>query len=384
MSKIQWQQTRCLAMLFLLLVPVLVRAQPAARKGAAPAALLAYSGFYHGQAIVTRGVLSTRGDQPILISESIDRTIPLVLTGPSPIDGPVEIRATFWDIGRLHRDDPRIAALGVDRLLRQDAEGDWPRPGELVALVVTDAMTVRAPDAEPTLREIALDPTAHVGKRVKVKGQFRGKNLYGDLPQGPGLSQWDFVLRAADSALWVAGLRPRGKGFNLNPGARVDTGNWLEVSGVLREKNGLIWIEAQQLALTKPDVELKNAETPPAQLLGPPPEVIFSDPADGDSDVPLKATVRLQFSRDMNPDSFKSNVRWSFGPADAVSATAGTAPPRPADVKYDRAKRALEVSLDLNDAAAYRTVTVELLDGIAATDGAKLKPWRMVFSFGGK
>ena len=63
-----------------------------------------------------------------------------------------------------------------------------------------------------------------------MKGQFRGKNLYGDLPQGPGLSQWDFVLRAADSALWVAGVRPRGKGFNLNPGARVDTGNWLEVS----------------------------------------------------------------------------------------------------------------------------------------------------------
>jgi Bacterial Ig-like domain len=384
MSKLRWQQAGCVAMVFLVVAAVRLPGQPAARKGASPAALLAYSGFYHGQAVVTRGMLSTRGDQPVLISETVDRSIPLVLAGPSPIDGPVEIRATFWDIGRLQRDDPRVTTLGFNALLRPDNEGDWPRPGELVALVVTDAMLISANEGEPTLRQIALDPTKYVGKRVTVKGQFRGKNLYGDLPQGPGLSQWDFVLRAADSALWVAGLRPRGKGFNLNPGARVDTGNWLEVSGVVREKQGLIWIEAQQLALTKPDVELKNAETPPAQLMGPPPEVIFSDPADGDADVPLKATIRLQFSRDMNPDSFKSNVRWGFATTDAASTTVAGASLRTAQVKYDRARRALEVSLELDETAAYRTVSVELLDGIAATDGARLKPWKMVFSFGGK
>ena len=385
MSKLHWQHACCVAIAsFVVALPLL--GQPAARRGATTAALIAYSGFYHGQAVVVRGKLSTRGDSAVLISDTIDRAIPLVLRGPSPIDGPVEVRATFWDVGRMQREDPRIATLGVDQLLRQGTEDAWPRHGELVALVVTDAMSIKAPQGDPTLRDIALEPTKYIGQRVKVKGQFRGKNLYGDLPQGPGLSQWDFVLRAADSALWVAGLRPRGKRFNLNPGARVDTSNWLEATGVVRERKGLIWLEGQQLALTRPDVELKNAETPPAQLMGPPPEVIFSDPSDGDSDVALKATVRLQFSRDMNPDSFKSSVRWGF--ATAEDAAAGSSPssstPRTPQVKYDRARRALEVSLDLDEAAIYRTVVIELLDGIAATDGARLKPWKMMFSLGGK
>jgi hypothetical protein len=194
------------------------------------------------------------------------------------------------------------------------------------------------------------------------------------------------VLRAADSAVWVTGLRPRGKGFNLNPGARVDTGNWLEAIGIVKEGKGLVWVEGQQLALTKPDLEIRNAETPPIPQMGPPPEVIFSDPAEGELDVPLKAAIRLQFSRDMNPDSFKGHVRWSYTAADAVNV--GPATPREAarsaQFKYDRARRALEIQLDPDESAPYRDVVVELLDGIAATDGAKLKPWSLTFSFGGQ
>ena len=38
----------------------------------------------------------------------IERSIPLVFKGPSPADGPVELRASFWDLGRLPREDPRI------------------------------------------------------------------------------------------------------------------------------------------------------------------------------------------------------------------------------------------------------------------------------------
>jgi hypothetical protein len=359
--------------------------QPAARRGATVAALLTFSGFYQGQPVVLRGTLATR-DQAVLISPTADRTVPLIFTGPSPIDGPVEIRATFWDVGRLQREDPRITSLGLDRLMPKGPEGEWPRPGDIVALVVTDAMSAQPAASEPTLREIALDPTGHIGKRVNIKGQFRGRNLYGDLPQGPGLSQWDFVLRGADSAVWVTGLRPRGKGFNLNTTARVDTGNWLEAAGIVRQGKGLVWIEAQRLALTKPDLETRNAETPPIPQMGPPPEVIFSDPAEDELDVPLKAPIRLQFSRDMNPDTFKGNVRWSYSaPETAVVTAAPTGEAaRTAEVKYDRARRALEIRLPLDDSAAYRNVVVELIDGIAATDGAKLKPWRLTFAFGGQ
>lgn len=358
-------------------------AQLAPRRAASPASLLTYPGFYQGQLVVVRGNLVTR-DQPVLLSSNIERSIPLIFRGPSPIDGPVELRASFWDVGRLQREDPRIASLGLDRLLPRGPEGEWPRPGEVIALTVTEAMAVKPADGPPSLRQIALEPAAFAGQRVKVTGQFRGRNLYGDAPQGPGLSQWDFVLRSADAAVWITGLRPRGKGFNLDVGARVDTGTWVETSGVVREGKGLVWIEAQQIALTQPTLETRNAEVPPIPQMGPPPEVIFSDPADGETDVPLKTAIRLQFSREMNPDTFKGNVRWSFGAADAVDVGAGTPqePARQPEFKYDRAKRSLEIRLTVDGSATFRNVVVELLEGIAATDGAPLKPWQLTFAFG--
>jgi hypothetical protein len=359
------------------------RAQVAARRAASPAALLAYPGFYQGQLVVVRGNLVTR-DQPVLLSPAVDRSIPLIFRGPSPVDGPVELRASFWDVGRLQREDPRIATLGLDRLLPREPDGDWPRPGEVIALTVTDAMAVPRSERPPSLRQIALEPSSHVGQRVKVAGQFRGRNLYGDAPQGPGLSQWDFVLRSADAAIWITGLRPRGRGFNLDVDARVDTGTWLEATGVVREGKGLVWIEAQQIALTKPTLETRNADVPPIPQMGPSPEVIFSDPAEGETDVPLKAPIRLQFSRDMNPATFKGNVRWTFTAVDAVGAGPGTPSEaeRHPEYKYDGAKRALEIRLTLDDSATYRSGVLELLDGIAATDGARLKPWQLTFVFG--
>ena len=216
-------------------------AQVAPRRAASPATLLAYPGFFQGQLVVVRGNLVTR-DQPVLLSPSIERSIPLIFKGTSPVDGPVELRASFWDVGRLQREDPRITTLGLDRLLPRGMEGDWPRPGEVIALTVTDAMAVTPVEGAPSLRHIALEPSSYIGQRVKVVGQFRGRNLYGDAPQGPGLGPWDFVLRGADAAVWVTGLRPRGKGFSLDVGARVDTGTWLETTGIVREGKGLVWI----------------------------------------------------------------------------------------------------------------------------------------------
>ena len=72
-------------------------AQVAPRRAASPAALLAYPGFYQGQLVVVRGNLVTR-DQPVLLSPAVERSIPLIFSGPSPSDGPVELRASFWDV----------------------------------------------------------------------------------------------------------------------------------------------------------------------------------------------------------------------------------------------------------------------------------------------
>jgi hypothetical protein len=347
-----------------------------ARRAASPMALLTFPGFFQAQPVVVRGTLATR-DQAVLVSPTVDRAIPLIFKGPSPPDGPVELRGNFWDVGRLQRDDPRIQTLGLNQLLKTTGEGEWPRPGQVVAIVITDAMSMTPTDGPPSLRSIALDPSRYVGQRVKITGQFRGRNLYGELPQAPGISQWDFVLHAADAAVWVTGIRPRGKDFNLDVDKRVDTGRWFEATGVVREGRGLVWVEGQQMAPATPDVETRNSETPPAQLMGPPPEVIFSDPGEGETGVPLKTVVRLQFSRDMNPDTFKGHVKWRY--SDVTAAIASTS-----GVDYDRSRRSLEIKLNPNDASKYRDVVVELDEGIAATDGAKLAPWKLTFMFGGQ
>jgi len=355
-------------------------AQSSPRRATTPLALLTYPGFFQGQAVVVRGTLATR-DRATLISPSIERAIPLLFTGTSPADGSVELRATFWDVGRLQREDTRLANMGLLQLLPNNGEGpDWPRPGEMVALVVSDAIAVKPDNAAPTVRLVALDPESYVGKRVTLSGQFRGRNLMGDQPQAPNISKWDFVLHNADASVWVTGVRPRGKGFNLDVGARVDTRTWLQVTGVVRATHGLVWLEAApQMTLSKPDTSFL-VETLPPPPMGPSPEVIFSDPVDGDTDVPLKKTVRIQFSRDMNPDSFKENVHWRYAAADSRELL----PQANLSVRYEKSNRSLEVKISAADEVTrFRNVSVELTDSITATDGAKLKPWTLSFSFAG-
>lgn len=356
------------------------RAQSAARRATSPSALLAYPGFFQGQPVVVRGTLATR-DRAVLLSPLSDRAVLLVFSGPSPADGPVELRGSFWDVGRLDQSDPRLESLGLMDLLPPSGDDTpWPRPGEMPALVVTSGMAVDDGSEPSTLRLLALDPGAYAGQRVTVTGQFRGRNLYGDLPQAPGISQWDFVVRSGEAAVWVTGGRPRGKGFDLDVGARVDTRTWLQITGTAREAKGLVWIEAAQLALASPDVSPSFAEAPPPPPIGPAPEVIFSDPQDGDTDAGLKKPILLQFSRDMSPDSFTGNVRCRYTGADGRDEVI---PPQQQKVRYDGANRSLEIAIDADSLFRYRSVTVELADGITATDGARLKPWTMTFTFGG-
>ena len=54
------------------------------------------------------------------------------------------------------------------------------------------------------------------GQRVTLVGQFRGRNLFGDLPESPISDKWEYVIRSADAAVWVMGLQPKGKGFNFD------------------------------------------------------------------------------------------------------------------------------------------------------------------------
>ena len=99
------------------------------------------------------------------------------------------------------------------------------------------------------------------------------------------------------------GLAARASTSIRAPASIPETGSRPQVSS--RRAKASSGLRRSSSPSQRPTLEIRNAETPPIPQMGPPPEVIFSDPAEGELDVPLKAAIRLQFSRDMNPDSFK-------------------------------------------------------------------------------
>lgn len=182
------------------------------------------------------------------------------------------------------------------------------------------------------------------------------------------------MLQSADAAVWVTGLRPRAKGLDLDPNARMDTGRWVEVTGVVKHGGGLVWLEGQRIApAAAPDERARPATVVPPR--GPRPEVVFSAPIADDVDVAPAAKVRVQFSRDMKAATFKGRVRVGYvsGPRPATLAFADT---------YHDDARELEITF-AQPLERYATVRVDLLEGIEALDGAVMAPWSLTFSVGG-
>ena len=79
----------------------------------------------------------------------------------------------------------------------------------------------------------------------------------------------------------------------------------------MQQGRGLQWLDAEagSLAFAKPPTETKTEEEPIRVPVGPPPEVIFSAPTDEETDVSMATTVRIQFSRDLNPATLKGHIR---------------------------------------------------------------------------
>jgi hypothetical protein len=298
----------------------------------------------------------------------------------------VEIEGTFWDVGRLPPDDPRLADHGIARLSERLFNKPWPASGELRLLIATETRRADEPD-DATIRTIILEPTRYHDRTVTVTGRFRGRNLYADLPEAPGTSPTDFVLQSADAAVWIVGKQPRGDGFDLDVMARVDTGRWLQVTGSVTGSNRLVEIEAEEIeqverpALAPPAVP--SAET--VADVGPSPEVIFSAPTQDDIDVPTDALVRIQFSRDMAAESFEGHVAVDYlgsTPSDRNPADGADATGLEFEVEYRRGNRVVTIRL-AEPLLPYRTLEVILGAEILATDGAALVPYTLRFSVGG-
>ena len=352
-------------------------AQASTRLVTTAEAMVASPVFFHGKQIVVRREVEPAG----VLMRLANTTKPVFVVWRDSANAPrnPEVRGVFWDLGRLDRTDSRFSTVNFQPILDAASNGQWPPRDQVFVILGANAVESALPE-DPNLRALALAPDLYVGKGVTITGRFRGANLFADLPQGAGTKgRWDFVLQSADAAIWVSGVRPRGKGFDLDVTSRVDTGHWLKVAGTLRRDGPLPWIEATSIAEATAPTETVAEVTiaPPPQ---PVPQVVFSAPTADETDADRAGAIRIQFSRDMDPRTFGGRVKMSYsGPAPAG------APPTPPNfsVRYNEGTRALEIkpSAPLD---RFRTVKVELLDGILSNvDNQPLAAYTLTFTTGG-
>ena len=377
--------TRRVLFALILISAVAADAQPPRRRATNVAAILGYPGFYHGRPILLVGKVGLEKDE-LRVSDD-GGSIPVVFKGGNAPDGLDEIRGEFWDIGRMKPDDIRLSTYDLRATFKMDPSAPWPRPGDVTAIIAS-AVAPASPPPAPSIRTIVLYPTRYIDQKVTIVGQYSGRNLLGDMPEAPGKSRYDFVLRSADASIWVINMRPKvrdsnNKELEFGLDTRLDTSRWLEVRGTVQQGRGLMWLDAEagSLKLAKPPQETVTTEEPIRVPAGPPPEVIFSTPTEEETDVSLNTMVRVQFSRDIDPATIRGKVRVRY--VQGQPAGAGEAlPSGEFSTRYNGANRVLEIRF-AKPLERFRTVTIDLLDGILGTDAQPLKPWSLTFSVGG-
>ena len=380
-----------LAVFALIVVSAVALAQTMTRRATNLAALHAYPGFYHGRPIVVVGKVALEQNGQLRVSDDAV-SMDLVFKGNAP-DGLDEVRGEFWDIGRMKPDEPKLSGYDLRATFHFDPDGPWPRPGEVLAIVAT-AVTPAAPPAPaatPPIRAVVLNPARYLEQKVTITGQYSGRNLLGDLPDAPNKSRYDFVLRSADAAIWVSNMRPKirdtnGKEFELALDSRIDSSRWLQVKGTIRQARGLLWLDAEagSLTLAKPPAadpvatEDETVRVPAA----PPPAVVFSAPTEDETDVSLTTSVRIQFTRDLDRTTLRGHIRARYLESQSAERGEPTTPPAEFTFQYNGANRVLELKFT-KPLERFRTLKVELLEGILGTDGQPLKPWTLTFALGG-
>jgi Bacterial Ig-like domain len=222
-----------------------------------------------------------------------------------------------------------------------------------------------------TLEELVTRPGKYDGRTVRVVGQFRGRNLFGDLPSASERRHSDWVIKDDLFAVWVTGKKPKGGGWQLDPGLKRDSGHWIEVVGRVDTRGGVVYIQALSVEQGKAPGPTAAAEppAPPPPRPKVPPVVVFQLPLDGDTQVPAQSRFAVQFSKDMDEKTFKGHVllRYAGGVRPGDRGFDGTT------LSYDGGRRALIV--DPGDVLRPgRRLELLLLPGILDVDGLPLTP----------
>jgi len=234
-----------------------------------------------------------------------------------------------------------------------------------------EELTKSARDKAPllTLEALVSQPDRREGQLVRVVGQFRGRNLFGDLPVRSQVDGDDWVLKDDLYAVWITDKKPKGDGFQLDGGLKRDTGKWIEVIGRVRVAGSVVYIRAAELRLAAPPSATAMAlPTPPPPPPPPrPPEIVFSLPLDGEREVLPDGTFTVQFSKDMDSRSFAGRVQFRY----AGPVQPGDRGFQAARWAYDEGKRALTI-VPGDRLAAGRTIELVFLQGIVDAEGMPL------------
>jgi hypothetical protein len=144
-------------------------------------------------------------------------------------------------------EDPLLPAL-------PDHQGSMP-PQSITFWKIVDLTDLRGilPGSQEylTLESLVFNPAQFANRKVRVLGQFRGRNLYGDLPAKSERSPLDWVIKDGAYAVWIVGKSPKGSGWSLDVTLKSDTGRWIEVTGKLETVDGVVYLKAQGVRLAK-------------------------------------------------------------------------------------------------------------------------------------
>jgi hypothetical protein len=97
-----------------------------------------------------------------------------------------------------------------------------------------------------TIEEAVWTAEKLKGTVVRVRGQFQGKDLFGEAAcKGSPAAGW--VIKDGSFWVWVTGRKPEGKGWKLDPTSRSDAERWVEVAGKLELRDECVLLQASDV-----------------------------------------------------------------------------------------------------------------------------------------
>jgi hypothetical protein len=96
----------------------------------------------------------------------------------------------------------------------------------------------------------------------------------------------------------------------------------------------------------------------------------------------MGTSVRIQLSRDIDPATLKGHIRVAYLESQTRERGELVTPTAEFITQYNAANRVIEIRFT-KPLERFRTLKVELTEGILGTDQQPLKPWTLTFDTGG-